>query len=81
MSDKSLGQRLEDLNKELTRITPGYCVKVNMAGRFNWKLVGPDGHVCYDRDSFDVLEALALHTCRTRADALRVILASRARFS
>lgn len=58
---KTMHQRLVELNEKIANKTLGYYVKANDTGRFIWYLVGPDGKVHYRRDSFEAIEAVALH--------------------
>ena len=54
-------QRLLELNERIAQRTPGYYVKANETGKFEWSLIGPDGKVHYTRDSFMAIGAVALH--------------------
>ena len=58
---KTLNDKLAELNEKIAKRTPGYRVEVNTTGKFEWSLVGPDGKVHYTRDSFEAIEAVALH--------------------
>ena len=60
MANKTMFQRLTELNAKIAKKTPGYYVEANDAGKFEWSLIGPDGKVHYTRDSFSVIESLAL---------------------
>lgn len=58
---ETMHQRLTKLNEKITERTPGYYVKASGFGPMVWLLVGPDGEVHYTRESFEAIEAVALH--------------------
>ena len=63
---QTMHQRLTELNKKITEKAPGYFVRVNEFGKFVWSLVGPDGNVCFTRESFERIEAVTENWLRAK---------------
>lgn len=59
--EKTLHQRLMELNEKVTQRTPGYYVQNGSnSGPFRWEIVAPDGSIRYERERFEAIESVAL---------------------